>query len=113
MLSRRRRLRATWAATRGLARTTRSRWRVAIRYVDRSDPPFLLIHGALDKTVAVSQSERFHAALQASAVKSQLIVLPDVDHSFVGNTAELTRNASLRALHATIDFFDATLQRAR
>jgi acetyl esterase/lipase len=85
----------------------------AVRYIDRGDPPFLLIHGALDKTVAVSQSEKFHAALQASAVKSQLIVLPDVDHSFVGGTAELTRNASLRALHATIDFFDATLQAAR
>lgn len=82
----------------------------AVRYIDRSDPPFLLIHGALDKTVAVSQSEKFHAALQASAVKAQLIVLPDVDHSFVGGTAELTRNASLHALQATIDFFDATLR---
>lgn len=82
----------------------------AIRYIDRNDPPFLLIHGALDQTVAASQSEKFHAALQASAVKSQLIVLPDVDHSFVGSTPELTRNASLRALHATIDFFDATLR---
>jgi acetyl esterase/lipase len=82
----------------------------AIRHIDRNDPPFLLIHGALDKTVAVSQSEKFHAALQASAVKSQLIVLPDVDHSFVGNTPELTRDASLRALHATIDFFDGTLR---
>jgi acetyl esterase/lipase len=82
----------------------------AIRHIDRNDPPFLLIHGALDKTVAPSQSENFHAALQASAVKSQLLVLPNVDHSFVGNTAELTRAASLRALHATIDFFDATLR---
>lgn len=85
----------------------------AIRFVDRSDPPFLLIHGALDKTVALSQSEKFHAALLAGAVKSQLLVLPDVDHSFVGGTAELTRSASLRALHATIDFFDATLRSAR
>jgi acetyl esterase/lipase len=84
----------------------------AIRHIDRNDPPFLLIHGALDKTVAPSQSEKFHAALQAGAVKSQLIMLPDVDHSFVGNTPELTRNASLRALHATIDFFDATLRAA-
>lgn len=82
----------------------------AIRHIDRNDPPFLLIHGALDKTVAPSQSEKFHAALQASAVKSQLIMLPDVDHSFVGTTPELTRSASLRALHATIDFFDATLR---
>jgi acetyl esterase/lipase len=85
----------------------------AARYIDRSDPPFLLIHGALDKTVAVSQSQNFHSALQAGAVNSQLIVLPDVDHSFVGNTAELTRTASLRALHATIDFFDTTLRPAR
>lgn len=82
----------------------------AIRYIDRNDPPFLLIHGALDKTVAVSQSEHFHAALQAHAVKSQLLVLPDVDHSFVGSTPQLTRDASLRALRATIDFFDATLR---
>lgn len=82
----------------------------AVHYVDRSDPPFLLIHGALDKTVAVTQSEKFHAALQANAVKSQLLVLPDVDHSFVGGSAELTRSASLRALQATIDFFDATLR---
>jgi acetyl esterase/lipase len=84
----------------------------AIRYVDRGDPPFLLIHGALDRTVAVSQSEKFHAALQASAVKSQLIVFPDVDHSFIGSNPELTRSASLRALQATIDFFDATLRPA-
>lgn len=82
----------------------------AIRYIDRNDPPFLLIHGALDQTVAVSQSEKFHAALQAHAVKSQLIVLPDVDHSFVGSTPQLTRDASLRALRATVDFFDATLR---
>jgi dipeptidyl aminopeptidase/acylaminoacyl peptidase len=83
-----------------------------VRHVDRNDPPFLLIHGALDKTVAVSQSQNFHAALQANAVKSQLIVLPEVDHSFIGNTAELTRSASLRALQATIDFFDAELRPA-
>ncbi len=52
-------------------RQDRARERRSV-YLDRTDPPFLLIHGALDKTVAVSQSERFHAALQASAVKSQL-----------------------------------------
>jgi len=59
----------------------------------------------------VSQSERFHAALLAHGVKSQLVVLPEVDHSFVGRTTELTRSASLRALRATIEFFDATLHK--
>lgn len=80
-----------------------------IRHVDRSDPPFLLIHGALDKTVAVSQSERFHDALLAHGVKSQLLVLPNVDHSFIADTPRQTRTMSLRALQATIEFFDATL----
>lgn len=85
----------------------------AVRHIDRNDPPSLLIHGELDTTVAVSQSQNFHAALQSAGVKSQLMVLPDVDHSFVGNTAELTRTASLRALTATIDFFDSTLRPTR
>jgi len=83
----------------------------AIRYVDRSDPPFLLIHGALDKTVSVEQSRAFHEALRAKGVRSELLVIPDVDHSFVGNSAELTRRASLSALQATFRFFDDTLGR--
>jgi len=81
----------------------------AIRYVDRSDPPFLLIHGDRDKTVAVSQSKAFHEALRSKGVRSELLIIPDVDHSFVGADAQLTRRASLRALQATVDFFDATL----
>ena len=56
----RRQSRAIWAATTVLAPTA-GRTRERIRHIDRNDPPFLLIHGALDKTVAPSQSERFHA----------------------------------------------------
>lgn len=81
----------------------------AINYIDRTDPPFLLIHGALDKTVSPNQSREFHAALQSQGVKSELLILPQVDHSFVGATAASTRQASLQALQKTIEFFDATL----
>jgi acetyl esterase/lipase len=84
----------------------------AIRYVDRSDPPFLLIHGSVDKTVAPGQSQEFYAALQSQGVKSELLILPDVGHSFVGATAESTRSASLQALQKTFDFFAATLGKA-
>lgn len=80
-----------------------------IRHIDRNDPPFLLVHGALDKTVAVTQSERLHAALLAQGVKSRLLVFPDVEHSFIGATSQQTRTTSLRALEATIEFFDAAL----
>ena len=81
----------------------------AIRHVDRSDPPFLLIHGTRDQTVSAAQSRDFHAELRAQDVKSELLMIEDVDHSFIGNTPAMTRAASLRALQATIDFFDRTL----
>jgi acetyl esterase/lipase len=81
-----------------------------IRHVDESDPPFLLVHGALDKTVPASQSQAFQAELQAHRVKSQLIVIDGVDHSFIGSTPAATRAASLQALQVTIDFFDRSLR---
>ena len=82
-----------------------------IRFIDASDPPFLLVHGAHDRIVPVSQSTAFHAALLSAGVRSQLLVIDDVDHSFIGVTPDDTRAASLRALNATIDFFDCTLRR--
>ena len=82
-----------------------------IRYIDASDPPFLLLHGARDRIVPVTQSTAFHAALLSAGVRSQLLVIDDVDHSFIGATPDATRSASLRALNATIEFFDCTLRR--
>jgi acetyl esterase/lipase len=81
----------------------------AIQHVDESDPPFLLIHGSRDRIVPPSQSTAFHAELEAHRVNSQLIIIDDVDHSFIGDTPAATRAASLQALNATIDFFDRTL----
>ena len=80
-----------------------------VRFLDSRDPPFLLIHGADDKTVDVSQSRNFHAALQAAGVRGELMVIPGVDHSFVGKSAEVTRAAALQALNRTLAFFDATI----
>ena len=77
-----------------------------IRHIDRSDPPFLLIHGARDLTVPPTQSVNFHAALQAQEVKSKLLLIDAADHSFVGATPEATRSASLQALQVTVEFFD-------
>jgi len=82
-----------------------------IRFIDGSDPPFLLVHGARDQTVPVAQSTTFHAALQAAGVRSQLRVIDGADHSFIGATPADTRAASLQAFHATVDFFDCALRR--
>jgi acetyl esterase/lipase len=83
----------------------------SIRFIDASDPPFLLVHGARDQIVPVTQSTAFHAALLSAGVRTQLLVIDEVDHSFIGVTPDDTRAASLRAINATIDFFDCTLGR--
>jgi hypothetical protein len=36
-----------------------------------------------------------------------LVVIPAVDHSFIGSTPEATRQASLQALSKTFEFIDA------
>jgi len=43
-------------------------------------PPFLLMHGDADRRVGLGQSQRLHAALEASGVSSELVVVPGADH---------------------------------
>jgi acetyl esterase/lipase len=76
-----------------------------IAYVDSGDPPFLLIHGEADRTVAVSQSRAMEGALQRAGVTVRSLYIPRVDHSFIGGTAGETRAATLAATNATFDFF--------
>lgn len=82
-----------------------------ISFVDPKDPPTLLIHGTDDKTVPVTQSREMIAKLKAAGVRSEFIELPETDHSWIGKTPEATRAAHLKALQATVDWFDATLRR--
>lgn len=79
-------------------------------YVDKTDPPTLLIHGEADKVVPVAQSHDVEAKLKAAGVPVDAIYIPDVDHSFIGATPETTRAATLKAMNATIDFFVKTLR---
>ncbi|MCA9179508.1 MAG: alpha/beta hydrolase fold domain-containing protein [Planctomycetales bacterium] len=51
-----------------------------ITYVDKDDPPFLIIHGRADRTVPLNQSESLHAALQAAGVASKLHVIDGAGH---------------------------------
>ena len=80
-----------------------------VTYIDRKDPPTLLIHGDEDKTVPVAQSHLAEAALKAAGVPVEAIYIPGVDHSFIGHTPAATREATLRATNATFDFFHARL----
>jgi acetyl esterase/lipase len=82
-----------------------------LTYLDRGDPPFLLIHGTSDHTVPIAQSEEALARMRAAGVPVEHIFIPDVDHSFIGATPAATRAATLEALNATFDFFHRRLDR--
>ena len=53
-----------------------------INHISRALPPFLIIHGARDRTVPVQQSERYFLALAAAGVEVQLMVAPEKGHWF-------------------------------
>ncbi|MGO8925717.1 MAG: hypothetical protein ACLQU3_02305 [Limisphaerales bacterium] len=50
--------------------------------------------------------------LKAAGVEHELIVLPGINHSFIGKTPEQTRDANLKALDATFRFIDKTIGNA-
>jgi acetyl esterase/lipase len=80
-------------------------------FIKTDMPPFFLVHGAADKTVDPKQSTHFRDAVTAAGGRISLTMIPDVDHSFIGQTPEATREASLLALKRTFEFIDATFKR--
>ncbi|MEY2927345.1 MAG: hypothetical protein RL367_1822 [Pseudomonadota bacterium] len=93
----------------GPCETDKIRKASPVSYIDKSDPPFLLIHGTADKTVDVSQSHLAEAAMKAAGEPVESLYIPGVDHSFIGKTPAITRDATLKAINATFDFFHKTL----
>jgi len=79
-------------------------------FIDANDPPFLLIHGEEDQVVPIAQSHLAEAQMRAAGVDVETIYIPGVDHSFIGQSLEETRAATLRATNATFDFFHARLR---
>ena len=69
----------------------------------------LLIVGSEDTIVPTKQTIDMAERLTAAGVKHDVIVLPGVNHSFIGRTAEATRDANLRAFAATFEFIDRTI----
>lgn len=81
----------------------------AVYYVDPRDPPMLLLHGTGDKSAPPAQSREFLARLQAAGVPAKLVMIPDVDHAWIGATPQITRDASRRALALSIDFTQSVI----
>jgi acetyl esterase/lipase len=51
-----------------------------VTYVDKNDPPFLIIHGEKDDMVNPQQSKLLHSWLSASGVQNELIIVKDAPH---------------------------------
>jgi len=80
-----------------------------VTYVDAQDPPFLIIHGTTEEVVPYQQAQRLYDALGAKNVRADLVTLPGIGHSFLGQTPEATRTGSLTALERTVAFIDQTI----
>ena len=51
-----------------------------LAWISPTTPPHLLLFGTADDVVAVTEGERFHAAMQAAGRPSELVLLPGAGH---------------------------------
>jgi acetyl esterase/lipase len=51
-----------------------------VTYIDKNDPPFLIVQGEKDESVPNTQSKILHSWLSLTGVKSDLIVVPNAPH---------------------------------
>ncbi len=53
-----------------------------ILFVDRADPPTLIIHGDADELVPLSSGQSIHDALRAAGAATKMVVIEGGDHGF-------------------------------
>lgn len=63
-----------------LARPDLAKAASPVTYVDKDDPPFLLIHGEKDNLVSPKQSQLLSAWLSTVGVENELIIVKDAPH---------------------------------
>ncbi|MDR3406274.1 MAG: alpha/beta hydrolase [Chthoniobacter sp.] len=78
-----------------------------LTYVRSDSPPMLILHGTADKTVDVSQSEKFAETLKAKGATYEVEIIPDAPHSFSLQPKE----KDLRPV--VLAFFDRYLKAAK
>ncbi|MBK7749817.1 MAG: alpha/beta hydrolase [Candidatus Obscuribacter sp.] len=68
-------------------------------YVSANNPPFLIVHGAMDTIVPTSQSQELADKLKAAGVSTELYILPGTGHDIEkGGNIELARQFFIKHL---------------
>lgn len=63
-----------------------------VNFVTAQSPPTLILHGAADALVPISQSNALKAKLEAAGVPFQLVVYPTEGHGWIGANLQDTYN---------------------
>lgn len=63
------------------ARPDLAKYASPVTYIDKDDPPFLIIHGDKDEAVDFSQSTLLNQKLKKAGVKNELILVPGAPHA--------------------------------
>ena len=83
----------------------RARKASPLSYLDGGDPPVLIIHGADDPLVPTEQHKILAEALKAKGIRSTLITLPGVGHSYGSSS-----NPNANFLVSSLSFLDLYLK---
>ncbi|ULQ54290.1 alpha/beta hydrolase [Flavihumibacter fluvii] len=75
-----------------LARPDLAKVASPVTYVDKNDPPFLIIHGEKDDLVSPKQSQLLSAWLNVAGVQNELIIVKDAPHFGVMFDTDEVRN---------------------
>ena len=51
-----------------------------VSYIDKNDPPFLIVQGEKDESVPNTQSKLLHSWLTLTGVRNELIIVPNAPH---------------------------------
>ena len=84
-----------------------------INFVDKNDPPTLLIHGSADTAVPASHSKALEERLKAAGVRSKLVIIDGVNHEWSGQELQTTAKASRKAIAETFDWLEKTMKNAQ
>ena len=78
-----------------------------VTYVSRDDPPFLIVHGDLDRTVPLEQSQILFDKLKLAGVDATLLVVKNGKHGNWGSDVEPDQQ---QIRDAVFSFFDKHLK---